>query len=240
MKQNAWRAWWGRPGWERFVHGLAAGTFLLAVLVFAGLAHAVSDGEAIAWENAFMRALRTDNGPIGPPGFEGVVRDVTAMGSAVVIVTMTVLMLGALCLQGRYRIAILIGVATAGGQALNAALKNTFRRMRPEETLHLVEVQSSSFPSGHAMAASIFYLTIGALLARTARRRLEKLYFINAAVLLTAMIAFSRVYLGVHYPTDVLAGWAAGVAWAIACWFVTDRVGRSGALRPETGEPPST
>ena len=87
------------------------------------------------------------------------------------------------------------------------------------------------------MASSIFYLTLGALLARTARRRREKIYFVCSGILLTSLIGFSRVYLGVHYPTDVLAGWSAGTAWALLCWFVADWLGRRGKLREETGEP---
>jgi undecaprenyl-diphosphatase len=86
------------------------------------------------------------------------------------------------------------------------------------------------------MASSIFYLTMGVLLARTAQRRREKAYFVGSALLITFLIGFSRVYLGVHYPTDVLAGWSAGTAWAMVCWFVADWLGRRGKLRKETGE----
>jgi undecaprenyl-diphosphatase len=160
-------------------------------------------------------------------------RDVTALGGAVVIVAMTVLILGYLWLGRRYRVALLIAAATAGGQAMNATLKHAFARERPDATLHLVEVRSPSFPSGHSMAASIFYLTVGALLARTSKHRRERVYLMGCALLLTVAVGFSRVYLGVHYPTDVLAGWCAGAAWAILCWFVADWLARRGALRKE-------
>jgi undecaprenyl-diphosphatase len=163
-------------------------------------------------------------------------RDITALGSAVVISVLTILILGYLAMSGRYRTVVLIAVATAGGQGLNLALKHTFARERPAATLHLVPVSSTSFPSGHAMAASIFFLTTGALLARTAKRRREKTYFVSAALFLTFLVGFSRVYLGVHYPTDVLAGWSAGTAWALLCWWVADWLGRRGSLQTETGE----
>jgi undecaprenyl-diphosphatase len=152
---------------------------------------------------------------------------------------MTLLVLGYLWMSGRHRVATLIAIATAGGQGLNMGLKHAFARERPDAALHLVEATSTSFPSGHTMASSIFYLTMGALLARMATRRREKIYFFSSALLIAFLIGFSRVYLGVHYPTDVLAGWCAGTAWAMLCWFVVDWLGRRGELRQETGEPRS-
>lgn len=213
---------------------LAAVAFALAAGGFIKIVHEVSDGDHVDFENRIMHAMRRDGQPIGPAWTPGLVRDVTSLGSAVVLVTMTVMILGYLLLSGRRRIALLIAVAVAGGEVLNTVLKNAFDRARPDATLHLVGVHSTSFPSGHAMAASIFYLTMGAVLARAAHRRREKIYFMAWAIFLTAVVAFSRVYLGVHYPTDVLAGCAAGTAWALVCWFLADWLARRGALRGET------
>jgi undecaprenyl-diphosphatase len=236
-KQHAWfKAWMGRPGWDRFVHVMAVVTFLLAVAVFLELADDAPEGDYLPLETKVMQAMRNAGEPLGPAGTATVVRDITALGSAVVIMLMTVLVLGFLAMSGTLRVAALIAVATAGGQALNLWLKHTFGRERPDAALHLVEVSSTSFPSGHSMASSIFYLTMGALLARTAKRRREKAYFVGSALLITFLIGFSRVYLGVHYPTDVLAGWSAGTAWAMVCWFVADWLGRRGKLREDTGE----
>jgi undecaprenyl-diphosphatase len=164
-----------------------------------------------------MQAMRDGGKPLGPPGTPAVVRDITALGSAVVLIIMTLLILGFLWISGRVRIAAMIAVATVGGQALNLGLKHAFARERPDAALHLVEVSSTSFPSGHSMASSIFYLTMGVLLARTASRRREKTYFVGAAILITFLIGFSRVYLGVHWPSDVLAGLLLGTGWA-AMW----------------------
>lgn len=205
----------------------------MAVWGFIELADDAPDGDFLPFENRLMQSMRVDGQPLGPPGTVGVVRDISALGGAMVITLMTLLLIGYLCLSRRFRTAALIAVATAGGQALNLILKHAFARERPEATLHLVEVQSASFPSGHSMAGSIFYLTIGALLARTAQRRREKTYLMCAAVLITFLIGFSRVYLGVHYPTDVLAGWSAGAAWAMLCWFVADWLARRGTLKTD-------
>lgn len=208
----------------------------MAIASFVGLAWMVGNGTHLVAENAIMRSLRHDGLPIGPQGFADVMRDLTALGSAAVLSTLTVLIIGYLALCGRYRIAVLVFVAAVGGQLVNHILKNGFDRARPAAELRLVTVRSSSFPSGHAMAASIFYLTMGALLARTSRRRREKIFVMAAAMVMSGLVGFSRVYLGVHYPTDVLAGWMAGAAWALSCWIIADWLGRHGALRQETGE----
>jgi undecaprenyl-diphosphatase len=237
ITRSWWREWWGRPGWERFVHIAAAATFLVSIGVFLELADDAPEGDYLPLEIKVMQAMRSGGEPLGPAGTLAVVRDITSLGSAVVLILMTLLIIGYLWISGRVRIAAMVTVATAGGQALNLVLKTAFARERPDAALRLVEVSSTSFPSGHAMASSIFYLTIGVLLARTSARRREKTYFVASAILITFLIGFSRVYLGVHYPTDVLAGWTAGTAWAIACWFVADWLGRRGKLRAETGEP---
>lgn len=224
---------WQRLGVHQFVPLSAALAFCLVGWVFVELADDAPEGDYLVLENRIMQAMRHDGEPLGGETLVSAMRDITALGGAVVIVALTVLILGYLWLCRRYRVALLIAVATAGGQGLNATLKHVFARERPDATLHLVEVRSPSFPSGHSMAASIFYLTSGALLARTARRRREKFYLMSCALLLTVAVGFSRVYLGVHYPTDVLAGWCAGAAWAIVCWFVADWLARRGALRRE-------
>jgi undecaprenyl-diphosphatase len=226
-----------RPGWDLFVRIAGVLTFLIAIGCFVELARSAPKGRYLPLENMIMEAMRPNGQPLGQLATAAMVRDITALGSAVVLTILTLLILGYLWMTRRYRTAGLIAFATAGGQLLNLFLKHEFARERPDAVLHLVQVSSSSFPSGHTMESSIFYLTIGALLARMATRRREKSYFIASALLLTFLIGASRVYLGVHYPTDVLAGWSAGTAWALLCWFVADWLGRHGKLRAETGEP---
>ncbi|HEY1108583.1 MAG TPA: phosphatase PAP2 family protein [Opitutaceae bacterium] len=222
---------WQRIGGGWFGPLWLALVFLGSIWGFVELADDAPEGDYLVWENAVLQSLRSDGEPLGGETAVSAARDVTAMGGAVVLVVVTGLILGYLCLCGSYRVALLLAIATAGGQGLNLILKQSFARERPDATLRLVEVNSPSFPSGHSMAASIFYLTSGALLARTARRRREKVYLICCALLLTVAVGFSRVYLGVHYPTDVLAGWCAGAAWAILCLAVADGLARRGELR---------
>src|SRR5687767_12019072 len=143
-KPSWFKEWWGRPGWDRFVHVAAAITFLLAVGVFLELADDAPEGDYLPIETKVMQALRDAGQPLGPAGTAAVVRDITAMGSAVVLIIMTLLVLGYLLMSGRQRVAALIAIATAGGQALNLILKHSFERQRPDAALHLVEVTSTS------------------------------------------------------------------------------------------------
>lgn len=224
------QTWWRTAGWNEGARLLGGVAFAGAVLLFVALARHAPKGSYQALELQLMQALRHEGHPLGPFWAAGAVRDLTALGSAVVVILLLLLILGYLCLRRRYRLALLLAVAAAGGEILNTTLKNAFERARPDAALHLVEVASTSFPSGHAMAGSIFYLTVGLVLARAAERKREQIYFVAMALLLTGLTGFSRVYLGVHYPTDVLAGWAAGTAWALLCCFFADRLARRGAL----------
>ena len=133
---------------------------------------------------------------------------------------------------------LLVIVATVGGILLNAALKQFFDRPRPDVVPHLREVFTPSFPSGHATLSAVVYLTLGALLMGVVKGRLTKIYCIGVAMLLTFLVGVSRVYLGVHYPTDVLAGWSLGLAWALLCWGVEFYLKSRGAVQPiHTPEP---
>jgi undecaprenyl-diphosphatase len=113
---------------------------------------------------------------------------------------------------------MLIGVL--GGLAINNLLKLAFARPRPDFVTHAARVFTTSFPSGHATLSAITYLTIGALLARAYPSSTVSLYFMSLAIFLTVLIGISRIFLGVHYPTDVLGGWCLGAAWAIGCWML--------------------
>jgi undecaprenyl-diphosphatase len=123
--------------------------------------------------------------------------------------------------------------SVGGGIALSSALKVGFERPRPDLVAHLVDVHTLSFPSGHAMVSAVTYLTLGALLAQIQAREGLKAYVLGVAVVLTLLIGLSRVYLGVHWPTDVVAGWCAGTAWAIGCWVIATWL--QGAGRIEQG-----
>jgi undecaprenyl-diphosphatase len=132
-----------------------------------------------------------------------------------------------------YRHAVFVTLASAGGWVLNALLKELFERPRPDVVPHLREVATLSFPSGHALTSAAVYLTLGALVMEMTRSRLGKIYCMAVAMLATALIGASRVYLGVHYPTDVLAGWLIGLSWALLCWMVERAVERRAGLKRE-------
>lgn len=127
---------------------------------------------------------------------------------------------GYLVAARKHSTALYLGIAVAGGAILTTALKMGFARPRPELVAHLVQVQGNSFPSGHAANSAVTFLTIGALLAGAEINWRLKLYLVGIASGLTITVGCSRVYLGVHWPSDVLAGWSVGAAWALACWGI--------------------
>ena len=167
---------------------------------------------------AFREPGLPDN-PIGPPWLEGAMRDITSLGSASVLVLITAAVIIYLLLVRRWGTALLTFVAVAGGQVLSSLLKLGIDRPRPELVSHLVTETSLSFPSGHAMLSAVTYLTLGSLAARFLHGRATKIYVLSLAVLTTVLVGVSRIYLGVHWPSDVLAGWCAGFAWAMLCWL---------------------
>ena len=130
------------------------------------------------------------------------------------------------------RARVLASFALLGAVLLSFVIKAGIERPRPDLFPHGTPVYTASFPSGHSTGAAATYLTLGALLARFQRARRLKIYFMSVAVLLTLMIGLSRLYLGVHWPTDVLAGWTLGSCWALLCWMVARQLQRAGAVEP--------
>jgi undecaprenyl-diphosphatase len=168
--------------------------------------------------------------PIGPLWLQGAMRDITSLGSSVVLALITVAAIAYLLLIRRPGTALLIFVAVAGGQVLSSLLKLEVDRPRPELVSHLVNETSLSFPSGHAMLSAVTYLTLGSLAARFMHGRTMKIYVLSLAVLTTVLVGVSRIYLGVHWPSDVLAGWCAGFTWAMLCWLVAHALQRRKAV----------
>jgi undecaprenyl-diphosphatase len=196
----------------------------LLVLLFLRLAGAVMEGETMAFDKRIVLAFRSADDlsrPIGPPWVENSLADISALGGPTVITLAVLAVVGFLLLQARYHTALAILLTAASGEVLNAALKSLFMRPRPDVVPHLRTAFDTSFPSGHAMQSAIIYLTLGAMLMRLAERRLIKIYCFATAAALTLLVGVSRVYLGVHYPTDVLAGWIVGLIWASICWLAT-------------------
>ena len=158
----------------------------------------------------------------------------TALGGIGVLTFLTLAAAGYLWLSGKRRSMLLLLVSVGGGQLLSTLFKRGFERPRPDLVPHEALVYTASFPSGHAMMAAVTYLTLAAMLARVQPSRVLKVYILALAMIVTVAVGVSRVYLGVHWPTDVLAGWTAGAAWALVCWTLASRLAQRGAVEPET------
>jgi len=194
-----------------------------ALFAFFSLMNEMLEGETRAFDEAVLKSLRMTGDPampIGPPWLTKAFMDITSLGGFTVIMLITALSILYLLIIRKYFNALFVLLCVAGGWLLSHVIKFGIARPRPDVVAHLVDVNDFSFPSGHAMVSAVTYLTLGALLGRTQIQWAARYYFLGVAVLLTLLIGMSRIYLGVHYPTDVLGGWAAGAAWACGCWLL--------------------
>lgn len=208
-------------------------------LAFGHIAEEVLEGDATKFDEKillFFRSAKDSSNPIGPPWMEAMARDITALGSYAILSVVFCAVVAYLLMVHQRAIALWVVVAVTGGVALSDALKLTFERPRPELVSHAARVFTTSFPSGHATLSAVTYLTLGTLLASLHRSLRLKAYFIGLATLLTVAVGISRIYLGVHYPTDVLAGWCIGAAWAALCWSFFHRLQGQGQLEPPSEE----
>lgn len=214
--------------------------FLAACSLFAfiEIADDMTEGDTTAFDTQILLAFRdaADHAnPLGPRWLEEIMRDFTALGGVAVLATVTLLVVGFLLLMRKHHSAWMIALSVTGGILLSNLLKWGFARPRPDLVPHATVVYTQSFPSGHAMLSAIVYLTLGALLARTQSDVRVKIYLLAAACTLTLIVGISRIYLGVHWPTDVLAGWAGGAAWALSCWMLMLWLQGKGKVEPPDG-----
>ena len=220
---------------------LLLGTLVLlgVCLLVLNLAGEVLEGDTQHFDERILALLRKPEAPsepIGPRWLEQVAFDITALGGPTVLGLTVAAVVGFLLLQALPRNAAFVLVASAGGWLLNTVLKDIFARPRPSVVPHLREVFSMSFPSGHALTSAAVFLTLGALSMRVAERRVVKFYIMAVAMTATLLVGLTRVYLGVHYPTDVLAGWLIGASWALLCWIVARVLERRAGLKRERVE----
>jgi undecaprenyl-diphosphatase len=235
--RKAWSLWRQLVSLS-FEFEVVAAIFVVAAssFLFLKLASEIREGETHAIDQAILLELRdpTDlSNPIGPHWLEIMFRDLTSLGSPTVLALITGAAVIYLWIDQKPAAAVFVAIAIASGAVLEVLLKLGFARPRPELVSHLVDVNSFSFPSGHATMATITYLTLGTLLARVQKRRAMKLYLLAVATFLALLVGFSRVYLGVHWPTDVVAGWCVGAAWALGCWLVATWLQGRGAIEGE-------
>lgn len=217
---------------QRILVAIASATSIL--WLFIEVAEEVLEGATHEIDTAILMAFRSAASPadpLGPKWFAEFVRDVSGLGSAGVLSLLVAATAIFLLLSGRYRTTLFVLAATVGGGLVSTLLKESFARPRPDLVAHGSYVNTASFPSGHAMMSAVIYLTLGAMIARLLPGRWLKFYVMSVATLLAGLIGVSRVYLGVHWPSDVLAGWAAGAAWALAWWAAAEaaHIGRGTA-----------
>ncbi|MBU1253920.1 MAG: phosphatase PAP2 family protein [Alphaproteobacteria bacterium] len=215
---------------------VAVAGFALAIWAFIEVADEVVEGESHATDSQVILALRNANDlsdPLGPLWVEELGRDFTALGGVGVLTLLTLSVAGYLWLIGKVRAMLLVLGAIGSGLLASTVLKQGFDRPRPDLVPHDSLVYTASFPSGHSMMAALTYLTLAALLARVLPNRATKVYFLALAVIVTVGVGVSRVYLGVHWPSDVLAGWAVGASWALLFWIIARRLQHRGQVEQE-------
>ena len=215
----------------------------LALIVITGwivaeLADEVQEGSTQRWDDWVLRQFRrpgTMTTPIGPLWLQESWRDITALGSGPVLALVTLGVAGYLLMRKQRRTLILLILAVVSGTICAGILKTLFAHARPPFASPEVYTLTSSFPSGHSMISAVVYLTLGALLARTSDQYRYKVYFLSVAVVVTVLVGFSRIYLGVHYPTDVLGGWGFGLIWALLFWLIARSLQRRGTIEQPDG-----
>ena len=247
----SWKAgtWLGSV--ETRLRTLSGGSMLVALLValgaawgFVALTDEVLEGDTLSFDARVLLRLRNPldpTDPIGPQWLEIIGRDVTALGGVALLGLLTLASAGYLKLRGHLSSMWFLLLAVAGGVIASQALKLGVDRPRPDLVPFGTHAYTASFPSGHAMMAAVVYLTLATLVSRVEPSRRLRIYFFALAILITFLVGLSRVYLGVHWPTDVLAGWTAGTAWALGCWILARWLASRGTLEaePETREDPS-
>ncbi|MDP3495518.1 MAG: phosphatase PAP2 family protein [Hyphomonadaceae bacterium] len=194
-----------------------------ALLGFIEIADEMAEGESHGFDMAVLQALHPDpanpSDPIGPFWVDHAAADLTALGSLAVLATIALLAGGFLVLERKRLEAGMIAIAFVGGLALSQSLKEFFGRERPPEIYRASDILNASFPSGHALLSAVVFLTLGAMLAQASKGRALRIFIMCAAIALVLIVGLTRIYLGVHWTTDVLAGWSVGAAWATLCWL---------------------
>lgn len=202
-------------------------TLAAALTIFFILAATASHGAFDAAEEAIMLWLRPDaeNAGSGSAWLVNSMRTLTTLSAGTVVTAISIAVAVLLAARRQWGWLIVLLAAVIGEALITDFLKTLFDRERPDVLTHLVRVSNESFPSGHASSAAALYLPLGLLATKFAKRPAARAYILTGAVALVFLIGVSRVYLGVHYPSDVVAGWCVGAAWASAAWLAVERLG---------------
>ena len=218
--------------------GSRGGWFLTAALVIVvgiwgliALTDSVREGHTQKFDDRINTWCVTHP---GPKWLQESGRDLTALGGFTVLSLGVAAVAGYLLLSGKKGMTMLVIAASVGGVVLTTCLKHWIDRPRPALRQAGTLVFTRSFPSGHSALSAAVYLTLGALLARASTSRVLKFYYLCIALTLTTLVGLSRIYLGAHYPTDVLAGWTIGLVWSLLCWMVARELQRRRVVEPES------
>lgn len=194
------------------------------VVTFLSIARWVGEGTD-SFDHAILLGLRNSpSDPIGSPSVEAAVMHLSGLGSGAVTALVAIIAVAYLCLAGRWRFAALVVACALGTLLVMLVLKGIYDRPRPTVVTAIDPPGDESFPSGHSMISSALYLTLATLIARALPRRRLRIFAVATGAFLAFLIGTSRLYLGVHYPTDVLAGWTVGTAWALVCGIVARKL----------------
>lgn len=215
-----------RRHWPEYATEITIFLISLGLFLFVRLTGKMINGETSEFDREILLWFRNPldlSEPVGPEVLEVIVRDITALGGVMVLGLLSLAVFGYLWLRRQRALAGFMLGSIVAGTLLNTLLKEVISRSRPDIVPHATDAALSSFPSGHAMMSTVVFLTLGALLSLSTDNRQVKLYILSWSILLPLMVGVSRLYLGVHWPTDILAGWIAGATWSLLCLLVYDR-----------------
>lgn len=205
-----------------------------AIWAFLNIGSEVLEGDTQTIDRRLLLMLREPGHPADPIGsrsFEESMRDMTALGGFTFLTLLTITATVALILHGKTKRAAVFLATILAADVSSEILKHVYGRPRPDLVPHGSYVYSASFPSGHSTMAAATYLTLATILASLEPSRTAKALCYAIALGLMVMVGFSRVYLGVHWPSDVLAGWSLGAGWALLAWIVLNHVTRTEPAR---------
>lgn len=195
----------------------------LGLFVFFKITEQMLEGQTGDFDRRVLLWFRNPEDvsmPRGPHSLDVLIRDITALGGVLILGLLTISSCGYLWLRRQAGLAIFVAVSISFGTLVNTVLKEVIARPRPDLFSHATDAAFSSFPSGHAMMSTMVFLTLGALLSLSSNDGRIKVYILSWSVLLPLMVGISRLYLGVHWPTDIIAGWIAGATWSLLCLWV--------------------
>lgn len=199
----------------------------VGIMIFVEVADDMTEADGQLFDQSVLHWLQPVAGqPRGPWWLHEAAADLTSLGGISVLTLFGVIAFSFLLIQRKRLSALLLVVGLVGGVALSEGLKALFERERPPIAYQAVETLNASFPSGHALLSTVFYLTLGVMLTRAFPQKRFKAFVLGSAILIALLIGLTRVYLGAHWASDVIAGWCAGAAWAMALWLVAYAVER--------------